>query len=102
MNHELLISKLEGIGVSGVPLLLFKSYLENREQYVKVNNVESECLRIKYGVPQGSLLGPVLFLIFINDITSLKTKGEISLFADDVALIYTGRDGNLVSYIKKI
>lgn len=100
VNHDLLLSKLEAIGVIGTPLLLFKNYLFNRMQCVKINNVESEFKEIKYGVPQGSLLGPVLFLIFINDISCLKTKGMLSLFADDVALIYTGSNDTLISSIK--
>ncbi|KAJ8730285.1 hypothetical protein PYW07_017323 [Mythimna separata] len=67
---------------------MFKSYLTNRSQVVKIDNVESSALPITYGVPQGSILGPLLFLIYINNITELGLNGHLTLYADDTCLFY--------------
>ena len=63
VNHEILISKLYKYGIRGVTLNWFKSYLSNRKQYVSYNNIKSNELNITCGIPQGSILGPLLFLI---------------------------------------
>ena len=83
--HEGLIYKLEQIGVKGKLLKWFKSYLSNRKQKVVISGKSSEILSIKAGVPQGSILGPLLFLIYINDIV-LDIACNIRLFADDTSL----------------
>lgn len=85
-----LCSKLERLGIRGKPLELFKSYLTNRTQCVKIGDHLSEELTIEHGVPQGSILGPTLFLTYINDMCSVDlVYGKLVAYADDTALIFT-------------
>ena len=83
--HRGLLHKLHLIGISGGLLKLFENYLSNREQRVVINGKASSNLKIPAGVPQGSILGPLLFLIYINDIV-LELNCCIRLFADDTSL----------------
>lgn len=86
-----LIVKLERIGVRDRQLKLFESYLTNRTQCVKINELISKELPVEFGVPQGSILGPTLFLVYVNEMCKLKiTDGKLLAFADDTALIFTG------------
>lgn len=88
-----LLEKLERMGVRGVALDLFADYLKNRVQYVKINKYVSKCMTIAHGVPQGSILGPTLFLTYINDLCELKLEqGKIITFADDTALLFNGKN----------
>lgn len=88
VNHKLLLHKLEKIGFNNKALQLLQSFLDNRFQYEEINGVKSERKRTNTGVPQGSILGPFLFIIFVNDLFNLKTKGVIQLFADDATVTY--------------
>ena len=67
---------------------LLKSYLANRYQYVSYNNTNFKILPIKYGVPQGSVLGPVLFLMYINNVPNITNKCNFTLFADNTTLTF--------------
>ena len=89
--HKLLLKKLESINITGSALKMFKSYLTNRSQIVKLgNHDQSNALPITCGVPQGSILGPLLFLIYINNITEINLHGHLTLYADDTCLFYFG------------
>ena len=83
VDHQILLDKLHHYGVRGQTNNLFKSYLTNRKQFVKIGESESKYQSINCGVPQGSVLGPLLFLIYVNDIASRCPLGNIRLFADD-------------------
>ena len=92
VDHEILLKKLKSYGVVGVELSWFKSYLTNRQQFVKIDNIESTFLEVKCGVPQGSILGPLLFLIYVNDMYLSVPKLNAVMFADDTNLFISGAD----------
>ena len=87
VNHEIL-KKLEHDGMRGHALKWFTSYLKGRKQNTKVNDIDSQITDISYGLPQGSVLGPLLFLIFINYLNRAVTFSYIWHFADDTNIIY--------------
>ena len=88
INHELLITKLSIYGVSPSSLKWFKAYLTSRRQYVRIDNVDSNSQIIRHGVPQGSILGPLLFIIFMNDINLVPISNcELHLYADDTTML---------------
>ena len=88
LNRDILIKKLEIYGIRGCPLQLFKSYLDERYQAVKVKNVISAFKPINTGVPQGSVLGPILYLIFVNELPNISDQFSVCLFADDTTLVF--------------
>ena len=83
LDHEILLNKLYHYGIRGVPLDWFRSYLSDRSQYTIYNNTKSTMSSVMCGVPQGSILGPLLFLIYVNDISNVSTLLQYILFADD-------------------
>ena len=89
--HNGLLSKLSQIGVGGSLYGTLKSYLSNRRQVVVVDGQKSNITEVKAGVPQGSRLGPLLFIIYMNDIIN-DIESEILIFADDTSLFATGSD----------
>ena len=98
-NHKILLGKLSKYGIKGLNLKWFESYLTNRKQFVHVNGANSTLLEISLGVPQGSILGPILFLLYINDLP-LHSKLLSLLFADDTTLFASDSDlATLVAFV---
>ena len=93
-----MLQKLHKYGVRWIPYEWFRSYLNNRRQFVSFNGTISEEGKITCSVPQGSILGPLLFLIYINDLTTVSENYRALLFADDANLFFTKSDCNDVDY----
>ena len=87
--HPQLIECLENVGFRCIPLTLMRSYLSNRKQFVKINTAHSKESVIQYGVPQGTVLGPILFTLYVNELLELNSSENVISFADDTALFYT-------------
>ena len=94
VNHQILLYKLESYGIRGVVLYWFQNYLSNRRQRVVFNDVCSSDTVIDYGVPQGSILGPLLFLIYINDFKCSSNLVKLLLYADDIVVYISGKNVN--------
>ena len=91
ISHDILLDKLNLYGIRGVANQWFKSYLSNRSQYVELDGHKSSYSKIKCGVPQGSILGPLLYLIYVNDI-GFSCTGSILSFADDTTIVVSDSD----------
>ena len=92
VDHNILCKKLELYGVQQRELSWFKSYLSNRKQFCRVNGVDSKIGDTEVGFPQGSCLGPLLFLIYINDLPQAVQDSTVSMYADDTSLCYQSHD----------
>ena len=96
IDHNIILSKLYKYGIRGNTLNWFMNYLSNRYQFVSINNTSSSFLRIECGVPQGSILGPILFILYINDLPRVSTKLKFLLYADDTNILYENTDANAI------
>ena len=92
VDHDILLQKLHHYGIRGCAYSWFESYLTHRTQFVTYNGAKSKKLAIKWGVPQGSILGPLLFLIYINDLHTVCKQSLPILFADDTNLFLSGKN----------
>ena len=100
VNHQILLQKLDHYGIRGFALSWFGSYLDNRRQHVCFNGESSDLKSISCGVPQGSVLGLLLFLLYINDLPNISSLLDSYLFADDTNLYY--EDVSLISLEQEI
>ena len=91
VDHKILLEKLYNYGIRGIVHDWFRNYFSNRRQFVAINNTCSNLGNITCGVPQGSVLGPLLFLIYVNDIAQASPNSDIRLFADDTNVFVYGK-----------
>ena len=96
VDHCILLSKLSAIGVSPSSIKWFESYLSNRKQRTSCGNELSNALPVTVGVPQGSILGPLLFVVYINNLPDAVINSEVTLYADDTVLYYFSKDPQLL------
>ena len=92
VDHKILLKKLRSYGIRGVALSWIKSYLTDRSQQVQVNNKLSRNSKLNFGVPQGSILGPILFLLYVNNVDSSIENGQIVKYCDDANLCFKSKN----------
>lgn len=88
VSHNILLQKMECMGIRGAALNLFTSYVKERFHRVKINESYSDYIKMECGVPQGTVLGPILFILYINDMLNTKIQGEVVCYADDTVLLF--------------
>ena len=98
VDHGILLRKLHHYGIRGVPWRWFQSYLSDRQCYLEINHIKSNLNTFNTGVPQGSILGPILFLIYVNNLPQTTDILETQLFADDTIVSYSNSDLNLLKH----
>ncbi len=86
INYAILLEKLKYYGIDGIALKLMERYMTNRTQYMEIDGVKSDLLNLSTGVPQGSILGPLLFIIYINDIANTSKLCDFIIYVDDTTL----------------
>ena len=89
VDRQILSNKMQFYGITGRAHKWFSSYLHNRKQYCEVNGTTSSVENIDIGVPQGSCLGPLLFLLYINDLPFALKRAKATMYADDTAISYS-------------
>ena len=99
VDHKILVAKLGKYGFTNSALNIIKSYLENRKQCVEYNGVRSTFKSVKIGVPQGSILGPLLFLLYINDFPNISQNIKFLLYADDTAIFFKSDQISTLQYL---
>ena len=92
MDHNILVQKLEQYGVGGDELSWFKGYIGERRQRVCVGEVKSTWSAVKRGVPQGLILGPLLFILYVNDLPHIVQQCQVRQYADDTSLAHVSSD----------
>ena len=92
VNHQILLQKLNAYGIRGNMLKWFESYLTNKSQYVVYDGIKSDIYNVTCGVPQGSILGPLLFILNMNDICNVSELLFTILYADDTCVLLSGKD----------
>ena len=92
VDHSILCEKLKKYGVSGKSYEIIHSYLKERKQTVDIRGTQAEFKNVDIGVPQGSILGPLLFIIYINDLVNIDGSCEYFMYADDTAIFFKHRD----------
>jgi hypothetical protein len=97
VNHAILLHKMFNYGIRGIAYGWFESYLCNRRQFTAIANVRSNLAQITCGVPQGSVLGPLLFLLYVNDVANVVPGQDVKLFADDTNLFISSKSIDLLS-----
>ena len=94
--HDILILKLSHYGIRGTCLSWFRSCIYNRKQFTYFSGTYSDQLEMKCGVPQGSILGPLLFILYVNDISKVSLTSSLILFADDTNIFFSGKNPQIL------